>query len=110
MNNQLDELTRTVIGVALQKMFNGGYFDICTVDKCLKLAGVIAPKREYDLLHALHCVHFRDMPPELARRVPDMITACFNGLPIAALLAAIEPPGKAAGPFTHLLSLMSTKQ
>ena len=37
-----DELKLQSIQIALKKMFNDGYFDICTFDKCAKLAGVEA--------------------------------------------------------------------
>ena len=90
--DHLDETARLVIGTALRKMFESNRFSICTVDDCLKVAGVIAPKQPYQLLHALHCVEWGAMPPELRKRVPGLVADCFNGLRIEDLLAACAPP------------------
>ena len=54
----------------LKNMFDGKrYFDICTVDKLLKLTGCIPNAKDYQALSALHCVHWMDMEPELRQMV-----------------------------------------
>jgi len=61
----MTEIEKMVITTALRKMFTGNHFSICTVDHCLKIAGAIAPKADYNALSALHCIEWSEMPPEL---------------------------------------------
>lgn len=89
--SELDELSKLAIATAFRKMFSQSYFDICTVDQCLKLAGVIAPRKPYQILHTLHCVHYSDMPRELAEKIPELLRQCFDGLSIEALMEAATP-------------------
>lgn len=93
----MDELTKMVIATSMRNMFEKGWFSISDVDQCLKLAGIVAVGREYELLRGLHCVHFNKMPRELAEKVPTLLSACFNGLRIDDLMKAMEP---AAGALT----------
>ena len=58
---------------ALKKMVEQGYFDICTVDNVLKISGGIPNSREYQTLRLLHCVHYKDMPAELLKELPNVI-------------------------------------
>lgn len=100
----MDELTRIVIATAMRKMFSGGHFSICTVDECLKLAGIAAaPARPYGLLRALHCVSFGEMPKEIVTKLPELMSECFNGLRIDYLMRACEP-GKLGGGVNKLLN------
>lgn len=87
----MTELSGMVIATAMRKMFEQGWFNICTVDQCLKVAGIIPPKREYEMLRTLHCVHFGEMPRELVDGVQTLLAACFNGMRIDALVRACEP-------------------
>ena len=67
----MDAFTKETVLAALSKMFTGGYFDICTIDKCLKLTRSIPNGHDYDCLSALHCVHWKDMSPDLRKTVFD---------------------------------------
>lgn len=87
----MDEIKKMVIATAMRKLFEGRYLDICTVDQCLKVAGVIAPREPYELLRTLHCVNYDAMPRELLEKVPTLLDACFGGISIAELLKACEP-------------------
>lgn len=69
----MSDIQNKVIEAALRKMFSRGYLDICTIDKCLKLQGMPQSGKAYDMLHALHCVHFADMDRDLARAAQGMI-------------------------------------
>jgi hypothetical protein len=62
-----------VAKTALKKMVEQGYFCICTIDKVLKISGGIPDPRDYQMLSALHCVHYKDMPPTLLRELPNII-------------------------------------
>lgn len=63
---------------ALDKMFNQGYFSICTLDGILKMTNQIPDKMCYDILHTIHCVHFNEMDPTLARGLPMLIGATLK--------------------------------
>jgi hypothetical protein len=68
-----------VVRTALQRMFRPGrYLDICTIDQCLKVAGIPAPHAEYDPLRALHCVHWSEMTAELREEVVMRVLALFR--------------------------------
>ncbi|MGL4725654.1 MAG: hypothetical protein ACRCWW_14310 [Scandinavium sp.] len=57
--------------------------DICSVNEIIQLAGMTLWGRAADAhewLHKLHCVHFRDMHPDIAMQVPHRINMVFaNG-------------------------------
>lgn len=91
---ELTETERMVIGTAMNNMMKDGHVNICAIDKCLQIAGVLPSHADYKLLSTLHCIKLADMPPELAKRVPQMIGNCFNGLDVADLMAAVVPPGR----------------
>lgn len=69
-----EELKQQAIQVALRKMFDNKYFDVCTFDKCVTLAGVLVPTEIKRFLDPLHCVYFSDMPKELRGAVIEAIT------------------------------------
>lgn len=87
----MDEIMKMVIATAIRKMFQNGWLSISDIDQCLKLAGVIPMGRAYEILRTLHCVHFKDMPRELAEKIPALLTECFAGLNIDDLMKACEP-------------------
>lgn len=69
----MDEIQAMAARVALKKMAQDGYFSICTIDNILKMSGGVPEARDYQILRTLHCVNFRDMPPELLRGLPLLI-------------------------------------
>lgn len=101
MNNT--EINQLIVATALRKMFTGGYFDICTLDKCIELMGFVKGNggKSYDRLRTLHCISFKDMPAEIAERLPCWIGDCMNGTSIDELLNASRPASERNG--SHLL-------
>lgn len=75
----ISQIERLTIEAALRKMFSQGWFSISTVDQCAKVLDVPTGGKTYELLHALHCVHFADMDRELAEAVPGMIAEVLRG-------------------------------
>lgn len=65
----MTEFEKESITIALKKMFQGGHFDICVVDKCLKIAGAIPQSADYTALSAVHCVQWADMPAGFRQQV-----------------------------------------
>lgn len=76
--NNLDDFQKQAVVIALKKMFQGNYFDICTVDRCLKITGSIPPTTDYNALHAMHCVHWSDMPAGFRHQVFEKTLELFN--------------------------------
>lgn len=99
----MNDTDKLIVATALRKMFAGGYLDICTIDKCIELPGLIRKSggNSYDRLHTLHCVHFKDMPAEIAQQVTVWIGDCMNGQSIDALVAAAMPAKDRNG--SHIL-------
>lgn len=75
----MSDLRMMAVLTALNKMMRDGYFSICTIDTCAKLLNVSPNHTEaYRILHALHCVHFCDMPEPLRVEVPELIKDCLR--------------------------------
>ena len=66
----VDDIQKMAITAALEKMVADGYVSICTIDKILKMTGGVPNRKDYEVLHMLHCVSFKDMSPELLRGLP----------------------------------------
>ena len=66
---------------ALNKMMDQGWFSICTIDNVAKLLGRNPNGQAYDILNALHCVHFDKMPPVLRDEIPALIEQCLDCAP-----------------------------
>lgn len=81
MNALQIEIAKT----AIAKMFADGHFSICVIDNILKMSGGIPPKREYDMLHVLHCVKFMSMSPRLRLELPRLIQIVVESPPMMPL-------------------------
>lgn len=73
MGAAMDEIQMMAAKAALQKMIKDGHISICTIDQILKMTGGIPDRRDYEILHTLHCVSFKDMQPELLRGLPVIL-------------------------------------
>jgi len=69
----MNEIQKMACQAALEKMIRDGYVCICTIDKILKITGGIPDRKDYEVLHVLHCVHFREMPKDLLRGLPVIL-------------------------------------
>lgn len=65
----MNDFHKKATTTALKSMFDGNHYNICAVDKCLKLTGCIPNKKDYLALSALHCVDFSDMDKDLRNMV-----------------------------------------
>lgn len=78
----MDELKVLVASTALKDMLRRGWFSICTIDDINKVTKNVPDREAYDMLHALHCVPFKDMPPELQRGLPLLVHRALGTEPI----------------------------
>lgn len=76
---ELPETRRLVVTAALEKLLTQKYFDVCTIDVVLKIMDNGKNKAAYDLLHALHCIHYDQMPADLRNTIPHLINECLRG-------------------------------
>ncbi len=89
----MDEVQKMAARCALRKMEKDGYFSICTINDILKMSNGIPCGKDFDILHTLHCVNFRDMPPELLRGLPLLIARVLGSESID-LTSAITGPSR----------------
>lgn len=69
----MDEQKQLIALTALNKMFRGRYFSICTIDSVAEMLGVNPAGEAYRMLCPLHCVHWDEMPAQVRQQVPDLI-------------------------------------
>jgi hypothetical protein len=83
----MDIFEKESVLTAMKKMFKGSHFNICDVDKCLKITGSIPNQRDYNALAALHCVNWSEMSPELRRAVLEKTVTMLSseGFDLSAL-------------------------
>lgn len=75
----IDDLKKATILTALNHMVKQGSFSICTIDKCAEILGVqVRGSESYNILSALHCINYAEMPPEVRRAIPQLIKDCLN--------------------------------
>jgi len=72
------KLIRYVAKAALQKMYTQGHFSICTIDNLIKLTNSVPDPLSYQLLHALHCVDYKNMDKLVRDELPKLIARCLN--------------------------------
>lgn len=77
----MNDLKQLAAMTALNNMMLKHYFDICAVDSAAKLLNVNRGGDAYDILHALHCVHWEKIPVELRDSIPDLIHKCLGVAP-----------------------------
>lgn len=73
MNEYGDAVRQQIVITALENMFKGAYFSICTVKQCADITGSIIDENTLNLLTPLHCVHWSQMPKDLRQAVYKMV-------------------------------------
>lgn len=73
-----------VAQAALNKLFDENHFSICKLNDVMDLLGKGRKNSKlYKQLHALHCVHYSDMPDELKNQIPFMVNELLTNKPAA---------------------------
>lgn len=73
----MDDFTKETVLIVLKNMFQGSYFSICTIDKCLEITGCIPEKHEHDCLATLHCINWSEMGSAFRQEVLNRTLALF---------------------------------
>lgn len=76
----MSDNTKAIIAItALNSMFEGSHFDICTIDNVAKMLAVHPERDAYQQLRALHCINWNKMPRELRAAVPGLVQQALAG-------------------------------
>lgn len=74
LSNSLERRNQMIVKAALNKLFTDSHFSICPINDVMELLAIGSRKSlAYKQLHALHCIHYKDMPKELVNEIPLMI-------------------------------------
>lgn len=76
--SSLPETKQLVVKQAIQNLFEKNYFSICQLDNALNVIGARQGGDAYKMLHALHCVDYSKMSPELRERIPYLVNECLR--------------------------------
>lgn len=77
--NDLQHMARAVfITKLLTDIPKHGHFSICTVTELCKELHIVPHGPSYDILHKLHCVDYKDMPPALLLQIPQLMRDCLG--------------------------------
>ncbi|QMI49727.1 hypothetical protein [Burkholderia sp. MBR-1] len=101
VQHSICELDKEIIVAALNQMVNTGWVNICTIDRCLGIAQIVAPPDIHARLHALHCVEFARMPVPLREATLETIAALFRNGGLRTfddLFGVSNQPTEAASP------------
>jgi len=74
----MDEFQKQAMLIALKNMFDGKWFDITVVDSCAKILSVSPPRKDYEALRLLHCVHWSEMPTGFKGQVFTKVMELFD--------------------------------
>ena len=66
-------MRQLVVQTAAQKLFTEKHFSICTLRDIATLTHARQSGPAWDMLHALHCVDYNKMPPELRAQIPALV-------------------------------------
>jgi len=81
--NQHSPRTMLVAQASVNKILSKDWLSICEVDTLIDLLGKGNRKSKvYKELHALHCVHYSDMPKALRDQIPNMINELLTDEPV----------------------------
>lgn len=92
----MSEFKRSTLELAIKNLFGKSHFDICALRDIGKMMGCNPEHSDlFPYLHSLHCVNYRDMPPEVLRNLQASVIEClrpqFNA---AAVVFALTAEGR----------------
>lgn len=74
----LPETKQLIVQTAVENLFEKSYFDICILDKLLKIIQARQAGPAYEMLRLMHCVDYGKMAPELRDRIPHLVNECLR--------------------------------
>lgn len=88
----MNESDKRIAAYAIEKMFRGRTFDICTIREAAKLLGCTPSGKAFERLQLVHCHPWGDIPPDILQMIPVWINEVLGGprLSVAAIPALRE--------------------
>lgn len=82
MNDDTDiRWKNLLVAQALKKLFQpDGYFDVSAVTGIAKVLGGVLNPKDKEELNLLHCVHYKDMHPDLLNELPRRVTDALSSV------------------------------
>lgn len=75
------EIQTQAITHALQKMIKvQNYFDVCTIDACIKIGQVHISSERRDIYHSQHCISWNEMTDEFRTLLVAMVLDDFRNI------------------------------
>ena len=71
-------IKQQILKLALKTMLKKNHFDICTIDKQLKITGITPNQEDYDLMHSLHCISYSEMNDDIRNWLLNTIEKIFK--------------------------------
>lgn len=106
INNDLSAEKAVAVSLCLEKLFHGQtYFSICDVDRLIEMMSLtltMETRGAYNILRALHCVHYDKMSKEQVRMVKKMTLQVLN-------IQVVESERKAVNNFSHRADIEDMK-
>jgi hypothetical protein len=62
----------------IKSLFEKNYFDVCKLIDVMNMLHAKKGSPAYTMLHALHCVDYASMDPELRVRIPHLVNECLS--------------------------------
>jgi len=74
-----DIAKQRTVAHALQRMLEPDrYFDVCTIDSCIKVCSICIPAERYAMYRAVHCIHWDKMLPDYRQLLVAMVLDDFR--------------------------------
>lgn len=93
----MNEIEAETVKVAIEDLFDRGSFNICEIDKIIKITGVRPLGRVYNCWSAMHCIDYGKMSAGHKKWLFDSVLETFAQKPtfdMAQIEAAITPGAK----------------
>lgn len=72
------EWRQLIVSEGIKELFRKRYFDICLLRSLCETLSLPTGGRAWSELNTLHCVDFRDIHPEILRRLPVKVLEYLN--------------------------------
>ena len=75
------EIQIQAVAHALQKMIKvQNYFDVCTIDSCIKIGQIHISSERRDIYHSQHCINWNEMTDEFRTTLIAMVLDDFRNI------------------------------
>lgn len=64
--------------IALKNLFKRTSFSICTIDDLLKMRQIVPDREAYRIMHAVHCVDYKEMSPDFRQYLFNSVINMFD--------------------------------